>query len=123
MRRARGHFVLLVPVPLKDRDDRPLSRARRRAMLHRLLTVLGSWFGSATALPSWGSWKESPDGPLSIDRGQAVVLVLTTPAKYRRRRPALTTLLRRVGLALDQEQMAAIAFRSARGSLLIRCRP
>jgi hypothetical protein len=115
-------FVLLVPVPERDREDRRLPAARRRAALKALLHSLGAWFGSATALPSWGSWKASAGDPVAIDARQAVVLVLTTPGKFRRRRPALTRLLRRLGRALDQEQMAAIAFRSAKGSLLIRCR-
>lgn len=123
MGRPHARFVLLVPIPDKDRQDVPVSTARRRAVLKRLLTALGSWFGSATALPSWGSWKESPGARLSIDRGQAVVLVMTTPGKYRRYKPALTRLLQGAGLALDQEQMAVIAFQSAKGSLLIRCRP
>jgi hypothetical protein len=88
--------VLLVPIPLKDR---------------------------ATALPSWGSWKEEAGSPLSIDKGQLIVLVLTTMEKYRRHRSGVTRLLKRAGRALDQEQMAAIAFQSAKGSIVIPCRP
>ena len=115
-------IVLLVPIPGRDREERRLPAARRWAALKGLLKTLGAWFGSATAVPSWGSWKAGAADPVSIDARQAVVLVLTTPGKLRRRRPALSRLLRRVGRVLDQEQMAAIAFRSAKGSLLIRCR-
>jgi hypothetical protein len=46
---------------------------------------------------------------------------MTTAAKYRRYRPALIRLLQREGEALNQEQMAAMAFKAARGSVLIRC--
>lgn len=113
---------MLVPIPERDREDRRLPAARRRRALGVLLKTLGAWFGSATAIPSWGSWKAGAEDPVSIDAGQAVVLVLTTPGKVRRRRPALTRLLRRLGRTLDQEQMATIAFRSAGGSLLVRCR-
>jgi hypothetical protein len=118
---AKVRLVLVVPIPEKDREDRPVSRKRRQAVLKRLLKALGSWFGSATALPSWGSWKEGPDAPLSIDRGQAVVLVLTRAGQYRRRRAAMRRLLQAAGRELDQAQMAVIAFQAAKGSLLIRC--
>lgn len=119
---ANSDLVLLIPVPQKDRDGLVVSKSRQRQVLRRLLAALGSWFGSATALPSWGSWKSESRAPLSIDLGQSMCLVLTTTDKFRRRRPALIRLLRREGAALDQEQMAAIAFRSSRGTVLIRCR-
>jgi hypothetical protein len=113
-------LVLLIPVPQKDRNGASVPKALQKKVLRRLLAALGSMFGSATALPSWGSWKSESRAPLSIDPGQLMCLVLTTAGRFRRRRPALIRLLRREGAALDQEQMAAIAFRSARGSVLIR---
>ena len=116
-----GRIVLIVPIPLKDRHGRPVARGRRRAVLNRLLLKLGALFGSATGLPSWGSWKKDARTPVSLDRGQTVVLVLTTPGKLRRGRSRLTALLRAAGRELDQDQMAAIAFASARGTLLVRC--
>ncbi|MBV8878324.1 MAG: hypothetical protein JO332_00030 [Planctomycetaceae bacterium] len=116
-----ARLVLCVPIPLKDRRHRPLAKSRQRAALRRVLRALGSWFGSATALPSWGSWKEEPKGKLSIDPGQSVVLVLTDPGTLRRRRSALLRLLRQEGRFLEQEQMAVVAFRSTAGSILIRC--
>jgi hypothetical protein len=119
---SESDLVLIIPVPQKDRHGISIPKTRQRMVLRRLLAALGSWFGSATALPSWGSWKSESRAPLSIDPGQSVCLVLTTTGKFRRRRPALIRLLRREGAALDQEQMAAIAFKSARGSVLIRCR-
>lgn len=117
----KARVVLVIPVPGKDRNGRVVTARRRRPVVNALLLKLGAWFGSATLLPSWGSWKEAPDAPVSLDKGQAVVLVATDATSYRKRRPALERLLRRAGRALDQEQMAAIAFQPAKGSLLIRC--
>jgi hypothetical protein len=115
-------MVLLVPIPQKDFDGIPIPRTRKLQAIHRLLVVFGAWYGSATALPSWGSWKSEPGAALSIDKGQSVLLVLTTPAKYRRHRSRLVRLLQREGRILKQEQMAAIAFKSVVGSVLIRCK-
>lgn len=109
----------MVPVPSQDRRRRPISKRRQR----RVLKSLGSLFGSATALPSWGSWKEGPRDRPSIDSGQIAVLILTTSGKYRRHRPRLIRTLLRAGNDLDQLQMAVIAFRSAKGAILIRCHP
>lgn len=114
--------VLVIPLPAKDRDDRPVPPRRRKAAADQLLVKLGAWFGSATLLPSWGSWKSSSGAPLSVDKGQAVLLVVTDSTSYRRRRTSLERLLRRAGRALNQAEMAAIAFQPAKGSLLIRCR-
>ncbi|RPH36668.1 MAG: hypothetical protein EHM91_15780 [Planctomycetota bacterium] len=113
----------MIPVPLKDRTGRPVRKSRRTAVLNRLLSSLGTWFGSATVLPSWGSWKEEAGSPLSIDKGQLIVLVMTNREKYRRHRSGVARLLKRAGRDLDQQQMAAIAFHSAKGSIVIQCRP
>lgn len=117
------NVVLLLPLPRKDRTLRPVPEARRRQVLNRILLALGRWFGSATSLPSWGSWKEAPDAALTLDKGQSVLLVLTTTGKVRRHRAALTKLLKRAGRDLNQEQMAVIAFPVAAGSVVLRCRP
>lgn len=115
-------MVIVVPLPAKDRDDRQLPGARQRAELKRLLRAFGSWFGSATALPSWGSWKASPRSPLTLDREQIALLVVTTPQRYREKRSRMKMLLRQVGMRLRQKEMAVIVFRQEKGMFLIPCR-
>jgi hypothetical protein len=78
-------IVLVIPLPSKDVEDRIVSARRRKAAADQLLVKLGAWFGSATLLPSWGTWKSSPGSSLSIDKGQAVLLVVTDSTSYRRR--------------------------------------
>ena len=117
----RRRLVLLVPLPRKDQKDRPVPLARHRTAVKKLLKTLGRWFRGSTALPSWGSWKES-DPSLRIDLGQTAVLVMTTTEQLRKRRPALKALLEKLGRDLNQKQMAAMVLRDEGRSLLVRGR-
>ena len=80
--------------------------------------AFGDWFGGATPLPSQGVWRMH-DGRVLLDKGQTVVLSMTTKARFLKFRARVEELVDRVGDLLKQEAMAVIAFRRSDGFLVI----
>jgi hypothetical protein len=108
-------YLVAVPLPRLDRRGRRIGKVRQERARDRLMRAFGRWFGGATAMPCAGTWQPLDDRTIMVDKGQIVVVSMTTKRQFRRRRPALARLVGALADELDQEAMAVISFPTAEG--------
>lgn len=97
-----------------------MSKERREAATARTLKAFGEWFGGATAMP-WpclGTWTMLDGTGVVVEKGQTVVVVMTTRVEYRARRESIEALVDKVARDLDQEAMAVIVTKASEDYLL-----
>jgi hypothetical protein len=120
MRVLRLPYIVAVPIPTRDRAQRRIPKARRKVATEKVLKAFGEWFGGATAMP-WpclGTWTMVDGSGVVVEKGQTVVVVMTTRKDYRARRGAIEHLVDDVAKKLDQEAMAVIVSKASDGYLL-----
>ena len=117
MKRKRLPFVAAVPIPTKGRDGRRLSKRRRLKAVDKALKGFHEMFDGAKEIPSPGTYKTRA-GRTLVERGEPLVISMTTRAVFRKQRRKVEALIGEVGDDLNQEAMAVIAFDSGEGGLL-----
>jgi len=120
MKIQRLPYLVAVPIPTRDRNHKRISKGRCRGATEMVMKAFGEWFGGATAMP-WpclGTWTMVDGSGVVVEKGQTVVVVMTTRKDYRARREAIEHLVDDVAKALDQEAMAVIVSKASDGYLL-----
>src|SRR5258708_2098824 len=108
MKIQRLPYFVAVPIPTRDRNHQRVPKGRCRAATGRMMKAFGEWFGGATAMP-WpclGTWTMVDGSGVVVEKGQTVVIVMTSRKDYRARREAIEHLVDDVATMLDQEVMA-----------------
>lgn len=84
------------------------------------MTRFGEWFGGASAMawPCLGTWTRLDGSGVVVEKGQTVVVVMTTRREYLARRRAIERLVDGVAWSLEQEAMAVIACPASESYLL-----
>ena len=120
MRIRRFPYLVAVPIPTRDRRHRRILKAECRAATEAILEAFGEWFGGATAMawPCLGTWTMLDGSGVAVEKGQTVVVVMTTRPEYLLRRRAIENLVDGVAKDLRQEAMAVIAANASDGYLL-----
>jgi hypothetical protein len=120
MRVQRLPYLVAVPIPTRDRAHRRIPKVRCGMATKTVMKAFGEWFGGATAMP-WpclGTWTMVDGSGVVVEKGQTVVVVMTTRKDYRAHRGAIEHLVEDVAKMLDQEAMAVIVSKASDGYLL-----
>ncbi len=112
-------YVVAVPFPSLTRTNKAVSKRKLERATELLLKAFGEMFGGATAMPCLGTWEMLDGSGLAVDRGQTVVVSMTTREAFLKHRERVAGIVSEVGDLLDQEGMAVIAYSSADGFLLL----
>ena len=120
MKILRLPYLVAVPIPTRGRHHKRISRARCGTATKRVMKSFGEWFGGATAMawPCLGTWTMVDGSGVVVEKGQTVVVVMTTRKDYRAHREAIEHLVDDVAKMLDQEAMAVIVSKASDGYLL-----
>jgi hypothetical protein len=120
MRVLRLPYLVAVPIPTRDRAHHRIPRKRCKVATETVMKAFGEWFGGATAMP-WpclGTWTMVDGSGVVVEKGQMVVVVMTTRKDYRAYQGAIEHLVEGVAKMLDQEAMAVIVSKASDGYLL-----